>query len=286
MTGSTPSSASNPHGDANPAAVAGIAASASSSEAGSPGGGQSDAPSGPGPAPTERAAQTRERSDDGRRPSDEPPPGSTAAGQSQRLDAVASPGRRLDGPTTSELAGTVATGTTATETAVADVEHLLDRVVHQIRTLGTSSDPALEARLQDPELGSVRVLVAGRTGEIVRAEVFVADQSIADALTRAVDRTATSHGLAGIDLRIRTEPGRPGGSAAGSGSGSDGGRPEADQRGWAGPNNGFERGLDQGRHEAQNNPSGPRSPSQALRVPAIAATRRSLPTAGSLDVRA
>ena len=174
----------------------------------------------------------------------------------------------------------------STEAAIADVQHLLDRVIQQIRTVGTHSDPALEARLQDPELGTVRVLVAGRAGEVVRAVLFVSDQGIADALTRAADRTATSHGLAGIDLHIRTEPPRAEAGANGWGSGPDGGRPDTDPRGWSGTPGGFDRGLQQGRRDPHSGSTGPGGPAVTLPLPAIGVIRRHVPAAGSLDIRA
>jgi hypothetical protein len=238
------------------------------------------------------AQQTADRIDPAGRGTDERPPafddpslGPAVARLSQRLDALASAGRQPDGPV-AELPGVRTAGGSSTELAAADVERLLDRAIGQIRTVGRPGDPALEARLQDPELGTVRVLVSGRTGDVVRAELVVADQRIADALTRAVDRSATSHGLTGIDLRIRTESGRPGGDPTGSGGRSDGRGPDLDQRGWAGTNGGFDRGLDQGRGESWGSQPRPRDQGSGAQVPAIAAIRRPLPTAGSVDIRA
>jgi hypothetical protein len=179
-----------------------------------------------------------------------------------------------------------ATGSGSAEAAVADVERLLDRVVHQIRTVGTQVDPALEARVQDPTFGTVRVLVAGRTGEIVRAELFVADQQTADALRQAVDRASTSHGLAGIDLRIRTEPARPDPGANRSGAGSDGGRPNSDQPAWAGLPGGTDRGLQHGRRESQGDSAPSRARTPVLPLPTIGVVRRPLSGLGALDIRA
>lgn len=258
--------------------------------AGSP---QSDATRTTEPGPTsvpdqqtaDRGGPAARGTDDRQPAFDDPSLGPTVARLSQRLDTLASAGRQPDAAV-ADLPGAPTAAGTSTELAVADVERLLDRAIVQIRTVGRTGDPALEARLQDPELGTVRVLVSGRTGDVVRAELVVADQRTADALTRAVDRSATSHGLTGIDLRIRTESERPGGDPTGSGGRWDGHGPDLDQRGRAGTNGGFDRGLDQGRNDSRGSQPRPRDQGSGAQVPAIAAIRRHLPTAGSVDIRA
>jgi hypothetical protein len=157
-------------------------------------------------------------------------------------------------------------------------------VVEQIRTVVGSSSPALETRLHDPELGTVRLLVAGRAGEVVRAEVVVADARIADALAQAVDRSSAGHGLAGIDLRIRTDSGLGAGST-GAGSTPDRGGRDASLDGWAGAGGGggFGRGADLGRDDAGRERPTPHTLST---LPAIPAVARRGPAGRSLDVRA
>lgn len=246
----------------------------------------------PGSGPLDGPGELRPRgeSQGGERRSDAGKPGSSGSSGGrgeQRLDMVAPTGGRV---TTATPEAAPATGAEAVATSApvagADIERLLDRVVHQIRAIGTTADPALEARLQDPDLGTVRVLVAGRSGETIRAELFVADQRTADALRQAVDRTSTSHGLVGIDLRIRTEPARSDAGTNGSGARPDGGRPSADQSGWTGLAGGTNHGLDQGRRGDRHDPSATPRPTPAPPVPAIAAIRRHQPGAGALDIRA
>ncbi len=238
------------------------------------------------PGTRDGAADPRNRSRDGRGPSDDLTAGPVVTGQSQRLETVASMGRHPGGLAAEETRGADGQNPIATEAAVGDIQRLLDRVVQQIRTVAGSRDPALEASLNDPELGTIRLLVAGRVGEVVRAELVVVDQRIAEALARAVDRSATSHGLSGIDLRIRTEPARSDAGATGSGTTSDGGQPDAGQHGWTGLGGGFGRGLDQGRNDAGGRPPAARGLPANQPIPSNTAIRRRGQPAGSLDIRA
>jgi hypothetical protein len=93
----------------------------------------------------------------------------------------------------------------APATAPADLDQFLSGVLERIRTVSTNGGTGLEARLQHPDLGSVRLVVSGQQGDVVRAELIASDRASADALSRALDRASIGHGLAGIDLRIRAE---------------------------------------------------------------------------------
>jgi len=116
-------------------------------------------------------------------------------------------------------------------------DQLMNQAVRTIHTYQTAAGPSLEARISDPALGDVRVIVTGRAGEIVQAQLVVRDRVAADAITAAAARMhATSDALAGVSVTVRSEGGgsatngRAGGNAfeaagwaAGSGYGAAGG---------------------------------------------------------------
>jgi hypothetical protein len=90
----------------------------------------------------------------------------------------------------------------------ANVDRLIDQVIDRARLHATGGTPGLESRFHDPQLGDLRLVVVGRPGDLIRAELFAADPLAAEALSRAADRAATGPaGLAGIQLHIRTEAG-------------------------------------------------------------------------------
>jgi hypothetical protein len=225
-----------------------------------------------------------DRAGDSRRPADHATVKPAPAGDLRQFDAAAAMGRRLDDRPAAGGAGTEDPVISAPAGTVEDADRLLGRVVERLRTVVGSTDPALEAHLHDPVLGSVRLLVAGRAGELVRAELVVADPRSADALSRALDRSSTGHGLTGIDLRIRLES-RPDAGLAGSDSTLDrGGLPGGPDR-WAGSagGGGYGREADRGRDEAARD----RPPAHAVPpVPPLPTLMRRDPTGGSLDVRA
>ncbi|HEX7491878.1 MAG TPA: hypothetical protein VF337_09285, partial [Candidatus Limnocylindrales bacterium] len=122
-------------------------------------------------------------------------------------------------------------------------DKLMSQVIGTIHTFETSAGPALEARISDPDLGDVRMVVTGRAGEIVQAQLVVRDRVTADAITAAAGRMRSGgDALAGVSVTVRTESGnssmsnRSGGNAfesaawgsgngyaAGNGTGSNGG---------------------------------------------------------------
>jgi hypothetical protein len=109
-------------------------------------------------------------------------------------------------------------------------DKLMNQVIDTIHTFETSAGPALEARISDPDLGDVRMVVTGRAGEIVQAQLVVRDRVTADAITAAAGRMRSGgDALAGVSVTVRTESGnssmsnRSGGNAfesAGWGSGN------------------------------------------------------------------
>jgi hypothetical protein len=98
-------------------------------------------------------------------------------------------------------------------------DRLMNQAVQTIHTFQTAAGPSLEARISDPTLGDVRVIVTGRAGEIVQAQVVVRDRVTADAITAAAARMhAGGDALAGVSVTVRSEGG---GSATSSRSGGN-----------------------------------------------------------------
>lgn len=84
----------------------------------------------------------------------------------------------------------------------------MSQVVHTIHTYQSAAGPVVEARVIDPNLGDVRLVVTGRAGEIVQAQLVVKDRASAEALTAAAARVhATGDALAGVNVTVRTETG-------------------------------------------------------------------------------
>jgi len=107
-------------------------------------------------------------------------------------------------------------------------DKIMNAVLQTVHTYQTSSGPALEARVNDPNLGDVRMIVTGRAGEIVQAELVVRDRFTADAITAAALRMHSSGDeLAGVSVTVRAE------SGSSSTSGRSGSNP-FEAGGWAG----------------------------------------------------
>jgi hypothetical protein len=186
-------------------------------------------------------------------------------------------------------------------------EKLMNQVVQTVHTYQTTAGPALEAHISDPNLGDVRMVVTGRAGEILQAQLVVRDRIAADAITAAAARMhAAGDALAGVSVSVRSEGG---GSAGGSRSGG-----AFDGTGWAaadgygtgsgqGGNAGHRGGLDNQNAAAADNgagggaESGRGDGSRGTPRPALVALpeqagavrpmpRTPLPGGPSLDVRA
>ena len=84
-------------------------------------------------------------------------------------------------------------------------DRIIGQVVDRLRSFSTDGTPGLETRFDDPQLGSLRLVVSGRAGETVQAELVAGDARSAEAIGRAVERAvASSAGLHGIALQVRT----------------------------------------------------------------------------------
>lgn len=95
-------------------------------------------------------------------------------------------------------------------------DSVLVRAIAQLRVLGAPPAPGLEVRLRHPDLGDVRMLVAGHDGTSIHAELVVRDQAAAAALSRAVDRSARDGELTGISVAVRADAGGAGPSWSGT----------------------------------------------------------------------
>jgi hypothetical protein len=177
--------------------------------------------------------------------------------------AAAMPGAAATAPRRATAADSVA-GAAAPADLAASADKMMSQVVQTIHTYQTSSGPAVEARVSDANLGDVKLVVTGRAGEIVQAQLFVRDRVSADALTAAAARVhATGDGLVGVNVTVRSEAGgswtssgRGGSSESaawsagggwGSGSSSSAGHGDAGQ----GPNAGSQTGTGSGSGSGQ-----------------------------------
>jgi hypothetical protein len=132
-------------------------------------------------------------------------PATPAAGSAQLTQGLAAPP-----PASQDLADSA--------------DRLMNQVIKTIHTYQTSAGPSLEARVSDPVLGDVKVIVTGQAGEIVQAQLVVRDRATADALLTATARSqASGEALSGVNVSVRSESGgswtsngRSGGSAADS----------------------------------------------------------------------
>ena len=187
---------------------------------------------------------------------------------------------------------------------VDSADRLMNQVVKTIHTYQTSGGPALEARVSDPVLGDVRVIVTGQAGEIIQAQLVVRDRFTADALLTAAARShASGEALTGVNVSVRSELGgswtsnrRSGGAAEsmawGQSSGSHSGTGDAGAGRGNEPGNPTSGGNGTGTGPSANGSHGSgRSPVASGGSAGPAPTRRStsgLPKTGrsSLDIRA
>jgi hypothetical protein len=84
-------------------------------------------------------------------------------------------------------------------------DRVLGQVIDRMRAFSTDGTPGLETRFEDPQLGTLRLIVSGRAGDTVQAEIVAVDARSAEAIGRAIERAATtSAALHGITLQVRT----------------------------------------------------------------------------------
>jgi hypothetical protein len=180
----------------------------------------------------------------------------------------------------------------------------MNQVVQTIHTYQTSDGPALEARVSDPTLGDVRLVVTGRAGEIVQAQLVVRDRVTADAISAAATRMqASGDALTGVSVSVRSDGG---GSATGGRAGGDpfeaGSGTRDGYAGGSGPSNNGGHGQSAGNQgsgmagsETGHPSRGGGSPESAKPIPMSRPEtarpnrqlpRTSLPGGSSLDVRA
>ncbi len=83
------------------------------------------------------------------------------------------------------------------------IDRLIGQVLDRLRSVQTADGPGLETSFHAPGLGTIRLVVSGLPGEIVRATLIAASPETVQALRRAVAQHRATDGLAGIDLQVR-----------------------------------------------------------------------------------
>jgi hypothetical protein len=116
---------------------------------------------------------------------------------------------------------------TAATTALA-ADRVAFEAIDRITTTVMAGVPGLESRIDDPELGTIRIVVSARLGETIRAEIVARDPAAARELASGIDRAlAAGATLPGnMDLRVRAEGAMPAARAdthLGSGAGGQSG---------------------------------------------------------------
>jgi hypothetical protein len=174
----------------------------------------------------------------------------------------------------------------------ASADRAVTDALNRIRTTVRAGVPSLESRIDDAQLGSIRVLVSGRPGEAIHAELVARDPAAAQELTQALHRALASGATlpAGVDLSIRTDAptrpsagGHPGHEPGHQQPAGDGTTP-GDRRGDQGPAFTFGREPGEPRPEVDPSRGRERRPGPAPVAPATV-TRAARSGAG-LDVRA
>jgi hypothetical protein len=109
-----------------------------------------------------------------------------------------------------------------------DFDHLVAAVAARLRSFSLLGRPAVTTTLTDPELGTLRLTVAGRAGEVLSVVLSVANDHAAAVLQGLLDRAAAEGTLAaGLHIQIRhpareTADGHGGSTPAGEGGLSQG----------------------------------------------------------------
>ena len=149
-----------------------------------------------------------------------------AAGFAEALAATGATPATSSPSDAAAVAAPVLTAPTAADAADRVVAEALGRIRATVR----GGVPGLESTIEDPRFGTIRILVAARPGETVKAELVAANPAAAgdlhDALSRAI---AAGQVLpAGVELRVRPEA-----VTRLAGMDGDTGRAFGDQRGAA-----------------------------------------------------
>ena len=143
----------------------------------------------------------------------------------------------------------------------ATADRLMNQVVQTVKSFQTSAGPALEARISDPNFGDVRMVVTGRAGEVVQAQLIVRDRAAADAITQAAARIhSTSDGLAGVSVTVRSESGTTTGGGRGGGFEAAGWSSGSGSGAGSAPGNGTGTGTGNGTGNAPGNGHGAANP--------------------------
>jgi hypothetical protein len=100
-----------------------------------------------------------------------------------------------------------ATAAASAPSVVPAADRLAFEAIDRIRTTVTAGVPGLESRIEDPDLGTIRVVVSARVGETIRAEIVARDPAAARELASGIDRAIAAGAAlpANVDLRVRSE---------------------------------------------------------------------------------
>lgn len=99
----------------------------------------------------------------------------------------------------------------AASAAPSAVDRVALQAIDRIRATATGGVPGLESRIDDPELGTIRVVVSARVGETIRAEIVARDPAAARELASGIDRAMAAGAVlpGNLDLRVRAESAAP-----------------------------------------------------------------------------
>jgi hypothetical protein len=182
----------------------------------------------------------------------------------------------------------------AAPTAPTAADRVLADAIGRIRTTVEAGVPGLQSRIEDPELGSIQVLVSAHPGETIRAELIARDPAAARELAGALDRAFAAGATLpmGVDLHVRAAGAGIRATAAETGLGWATGnghhaQPQADAGGRRrddAPAFAFGRQREGGREDAAPEHGRRHRPDQITVTPP--ASRRAARPGSALDVRA
>jgi hypothetical protein len=112
----------------------------------------------------------------------------------------------LDAATPADVT-TASAETVAVASPATSLDATVAAALTRIRTTLEAGVPGLESSIQDPVFGTIRVLVAARPGETIRAELVAANAAIAGELAGALDRALAAGATlpAGVEVRVRAD---------------------------------------------------------------------------------